>query len=582
MMDDFSRSICGDISLSNIYSTLEYFNHLHRLSGSADGESSVDYILDKLNEYHIPCERLTYEGFFSRPVSAVIKVLSPVSMEISAIAACYSKQVQGLRAYLHFDENGASVIHGQANVVQKTHNDLYENAKGFANKIVLSSDSSLTFNMRAKEAGAVGKIHIWPSDEPVQHHTSITASWGIPTPETRCLLNNNFPAVSICKKDGDALIDLCRKGDVLVEMNIEMDTGVYQSSMPIANIPGKSDQYILIAGHYDSWYEGMTDNAAGNAIMLELARVLSKYSGSIERGVRIAWWSGHSDGHYMGSTWYADNYWKDINQNCVAYLYLDILGGKNTHRMLPRGSLLEGRELQASIIEELTGVSPREYIPITKTGDMSFWGPSIPFIFYVKNEPSPENRGDFSGLGGGYWWHTKDDTIDKIDPDILLRDAKFYGAISAIMTSSPRLPFHLTDFIGEMKGYLCRLNENSTDEFDLSAEISDMDLLCEYAAKLESALCHKSDAEYNKAMLSISREVTRLVYSTVDPYSIESGIFPGSSLPFAAMHAVSGLTRENAPAEVFLFAKTSFVRQCNRLHGEIDHIIQMICQHLNK
>ncbi len=67
---------------------------------------------------------------------------------------------------------------------------------------------------------------------------------------------------------------------------------------------------MLIAGHFDSWHLGATDNATGNVACLELARVLYAQRDRLQRGVRIAWWPGHSNGRYTGSTWYVDHHWR--------------------------------------------------------------------------------------------------------------------------------------------------------------------------------------------------------------------------------------------------------------------------------
>ena len=46
--------------------------------------------------------------------------------------------------------------------------------------------------------------------------------------------------------------------------------------LPVVEIRGQEDpdEFLLVHGHYDSWYEGIGDNATGDAALLELARVL--------------------------------------------------------------------------------------------------------------------------------------------------------------------------------------------------------------------------------------------------------------------------------------------------------------------
>ena len=45
--------------------------------------------------------------------------------------------------------------------------------------------------------------------------------------------------------------------------------------MPVATItpPNGSDEYALVGGHVDSWHIGANDNAAGDATLMELARI---------------------------------------------------------------------------------------------------------------------------------------------------------------------------------------------------------------------------------------------------------------------------------------------------------------------
>ena len=42
--------------------------------------------------------------------------------------------------------------------------------------------------------------------------------------------------------------------------------------------------------------------------------------------MRIAWWPGHSTGRYAGSTWFADHFAIDLDENCVAQINCDSPG----------------------------------------------------------------------------------------------------------------------------------------------------------------------------------------------------------------------------------------------------------------
>ena len=74
----------------------------------------------------------------------------------------------------------------------------------------------------------------------------------------------------------------------------------------IAEIPGTdlSDEVVMFGAHFDSWHSGTgaTDNGAGSAVMMEVARILQK---TIEesgvkprRTLRLALWTGEEQGLY--------------------------------------------------------------------------------------------------------------------------------------------------------------------------------------------------------------------------------------------------------------------------------------------
>ena len=65
----------------------------------------------------------------------------------------------------------------------------------------------------------------------------------------------------------------------------------------------------------DSWGGGVTCNATGNFAVLEVARVLAKYRPELKRSVRLGWWSCHETGTMVGSSWFVNHYWDDLDRN---------------------------------------------------------------------------------------------------------------------------------------------------------------------------------------------------------------------------------------------------------------------------
>ena len=66
-----------------------------------------------------------------------------------------------------------------------------------------------------------------------------------------------------------------------------------------------------------------TDNAAGNACILELARVFNQHRDKLRRGLVFGFWTGHETGTMIGSAWFVDRNWDRLREHAVAYLQID-------------------------------------------------------------------------------------------------------------------------------------------------------------------------------------------------------------------------------------------------------------------
>jgi hypothetical protein len=79
----------------------------------------------------------------------------------------------------------------------------------------------------------------------------------------------------------------------------------------LAELPGRdaSAGYVMSGAHLDSWVasDGAQDNAAGSAVVMEAARILTKLGLKPKRSVRFALWSGEEQGIY-GSTAYTERH----------------------------------------------------------------------------------------------------------------------------------------------------------------------------------------------------------------------------------------------------------------------------------
>ncbi|MFY0762068.1 M28 family peptidase [Metabacillus dongyingensis] len=526
-----------------------------RLSGEKEAEAAADYILEQLNKFGVHFERYEFDGYFSDPIHGEVHVISSDIFSVKAKSRSFSlhcpEGIEGNAVYDFYSEeryNGADPI------------DRYTHLQG---KIVISWNFYEDYVKKIESAGARGLIHIWPSPEKVIHEETVGAVWGTPTIENVDQLTK-IPVVGITFQDGMKLLERMQKEEIKVVVKTAVQTGIKRVSLPIASIPGKADQYILVSGHYDSWHKGATDNAGGNALLLELARIFSNKKGDLTRGIKLAWWPGHSNGRYAGSTWYCDHFWHEINEKCMAHINVDFPGTMGGINVIPRSSSIEDERLPENIIAYFTGKKPNHSAYLPRGADQSFWGTNVPIHIQFKYEPNETDK-VYQTPGGNWWWHTEEDLYDKIDLDLLMRDTKMHASLVHELVNLETLPINLTAFVHNGRKIIEEIDGNSDEQFDFTPIYESLNLLTEQVKTLSETEIVHADA-YNNMLKAVAGTLNRLMFSYSSKYEFDS-TFPFH--PYPGLAKVKNIYSGNISSEDFLFAKTYYVRQRNRFVNEV-------------
>jgi aminopeptidase YwaD len=540
----------------------------NRLTGEKEAELAVDTIIDKLKEYGIPHERHQFEMYCSDPILGEIEVLTPEKYHIKAKARSFCLHCpDGMQGEIVYD--ASSQLQNLSPMEEK------EWLRRMEGKIVLSWNYYEDYVQKIENAGAKGLIHIWPSPEEWIHEETVGPIWGTPTVENVHMLPK-IPVVGVTYQDGMKLLAQSQNHSVMARVKTEVREGIKTVSLPIATIPGETEEYILLSGHYDSWHHGATDNAVGNALCLEVARVFARYAGQLKRGIKIAWWPGHSNARYAGSAWYCDQYWADLNEHCVAHINVDFPGTKGGVKVVPRSTGLEDRGFLQEIIAEFTDEKPDTFAFLPRGADQSFWGVNIPIHIGIKYVPLDETQIAAPGCAGGWWWHTEEDLYDKVDPDLLYRDTKIHAAILHELSQSEYLPVNLPRFIHNSKRIIEEIDQHSDEDFVFTPIYQALDALLEKWEGQEKRI-RLGSRQYNALVKTVGGGLNRLMFSCSSRYDYDN-TFPFK--PFPGLHRVKGVYRENTPQEDYLFAKTFFVRQRNRFVNEIKDLMREMDYHL--
>lgn len=552
--------IAPRITKSNMEETTRRFSTLHRASGTPDAEAAADYLLQKLEEYGIPHRRLKFTGYMSRAVDASLEMLSPRKMEFDVVPCGFTKNVADLEGEVFYD--------ALCEKERLTYQEQAERFQGAAGKFVLTKIYCSDVVLEAAAAGAIGVIGMYNGPGESPHYFGASNHNGAPTPENRHLLPQ-LPCVDCTRAAGEAILNAMEQGPVRLRMSAWAETGPTEASIPVAFIQGAEENFVLMDGHYDCHCTGMTDNGCGDAVLLELTRAFHEMRHLLRRSILVCWWAGHEFGQYAGSTWYSDTYFEKLRDHCVAHINIDIAGCSNAKQIRARTTRMEGRAFTERLIRKYTGQEPKPYIQLPHLGEQSFLGREVPITIMLKYEALQSDAG--GNVGGGNWWHSREDTLDKVDLDIAMRDAAINAEMICQIVNGRHLPVQISEYLQESERLLREISGELISEFDLSPAFEKLAAIQARVRELEEEIPKHTNTD--AILQKVAGGLIQVEYTYTPPYDYDRLGIPAN---FQKFRAAMGATRENTDAATFLFLKTDFLRQRNRLCGELDRMIGQI------
>lgn len=424
--------------------------------------------------------------------------------------------------------------------------------------------------LRATRAGASGIVHVSPHE--LLHEMCISPVWGSPSLATR----ESLPGVvvlTVTAEDGAALRKHLAEGPAQVTLHATVDTGWRKTPLLVADMPsaaGPDAPFVLLSCHVDTWFQGVMDNGSANIAMLEVVRLCAELRHCWRRGLRLCFWSGHSQGRYSGSSWYADNHWLELNERCAAHVNLDSPGAIGATNLTQTGSAGALFGIAAAAIATETGqvlAGKRK----ARSADDSFPGIGIPSVFGSLSTQAPGALKLRNELG--WWWHTEHDLIDKIEPAHLERDARIVLRVVWELLANERLPLDFSPQIAGLLEELTRTSERLKDRFDLAAA-------CEAARHLDQRLKRLvqdpptgAPETFNRAILKLSRILVPLDYTTGNRF-VHDPAMPLAAWP--VLEPIRRLARTSPGDADEPFAKVDAVRVRNRLVHDLRQAIALI------
>lgn len=421
-----------------------------RLAGSPNGKRMAEYSAAVLSKAGVAAQVYELPGLVSFPQPAEMRVLAPVELAIEANTLGHSVPTlaDGISGELMDVASGAfSEYEGRDATGNITLSELsYHPARHEKQRIsaIMGATGCVMMNWGHPENAAVP----FGSVKPV---------WGNPTPDTYRSEMATLPCIGIARTAGLRLREMLKSGPVRVWFRANVENGWRPVQITVGEIKGRDDDFVVVGGHQDSWPGPQaTDNAAGNACMMELARVFGQHRDKLRRGLVFGFWTGHETGTMVGSSWFVDRNWDRLREHAVAYLQIDQPSCAGTTRW-SAASNVELKRFHQSIEKRILGDRPLAWRRAVKNGDASFLGLGVP-MFAAQGAYTEEELKRTALANLGWWHHSLENTIDKLDFAFMTDHLRVYAGYLWELCTATVLPF---EFVSVADQFIARLSELS-------------------------------------------------------------------------------------------------------------------------
>lgn len=576
-----TNRILGELSSERLLIHTQSIARWVRLSGTPEEKLAFAYVKKELDRFALETRYVEHDAYVSLPRDASLQGLSPneTSVECITHSMAVSTPPGGLESEVIYVGTGSPEDIAKVSLV---------------GRIALADGLATPAKVKALEAaGAIAQIHI--NGEHV-HEMIVSTVWGSPTPEDTYALPRTS-IISVSGRDGQRLKRDALRGQLVVHMRTHVDTRWVKIPLLEARLSSEiSQDFVMLSGHLDSWHHGAMDNSSANAAMIEIARVLAPHRGQMQRSLRLLFWSGHSHGRYAGSAWYADNHWEELQEHCVVHVNVDSLGGKGATDLVHAAVMAETKALAADAVKRVTG-QVLEGSRCRRAGDQSFWGAGVPSVFITLSEQplgavgSEDGFGQLMGgkakTGGlGWWWHTPHDTIDKVDPGLLLRDTRVYATVVSEFVMAPLLPLDYAATALEIRQALEELGSIAPSSFELTVALDRAraleraterltERMSEFRSRPHSANISSTDdaADLNKCMRKLGRLLIPLNYTTVGPFDQDPAM---TVPPVPVLDGIRELAQLDQSTDDARRLLTRLVRHRNYVQNTLKHAVSTI------
>lgn len=388
----FDNKIVKRVNVDNIYNDIAHLSSEPRVAGTEAEWNAVQYIKSKFSSfgYNTEIQPFTFESYQTPIVSVTV-----AGDTLSSTSFTYTP---------NGEVSGEIVYAGLATEADLGGIDL-------AGKIALIKRGDISFAdkvLNAANAGASAVI--------IYNNTSGTLSGTLGAP------NDKFvPTVSLSQTEGDRLASLVVGQTISATVKVT-DGGIQQKTShnvvavkEPTNKKKATNQIIVVGAHHDSvpGAPGANDDASGVATSIELARVMANMPTDTE--IRFVTFGAEELG-LLGSYAYVETLSQDERDRIVGMFQMDMVGSRDAGELVM--FTVDGEKNAVTDLSAAAGVrtgNPLSYGKESRSDHVPFYYVGIPAALFIHDPSEP-------------WYHTPNDSIDKISKEKLQETAEIVGA----------------------------------------------------------------------------------------------------------------------------------------------------------
>jgi hypothetical protein len=289
----------------------------------------------------------------------------------------------------------------------------------------------------------------------------------------------------------------------------------------------------------------------------------------------------------VGSSYFVNTYWDELDRDGIVYINVDSPGMKDTSQYAASSST-ELARFHLGVEREVLGEETRRK-RLAHTGDQSFMGIGVPALS-GRTEYKADQIQSWHGANLAPWHHSDEMTLDKMDISLMLKAMKVYVAYIVRLSNTAVFPFEHVSVAHELKDRLEAITSSVGGRLDLSrargyaerlikaAQVWD-EVLQKLRKETQPIASWKGNGRVqlaNRTQMKVSRILHPINFSVAHRYGFDHYGFTALSTPIPCLYDSRYLATLPPHSTKYHALRAHLVHQANRVSDGLRDALEVM------